>query len=107
MSRDNITNIVIIACAVLLTLKIESCFHRNRPDSYFKEKLADKETEIKEIRTDRDIIRGKYDSLIALDRRKDTVLIRDFRTNTIKYEKIPVDIRNLNNEDLRRAIYGY
>lgn len=107
LSQSNLTLLLLVGCAVLLTLQIESLFHRNRPDSYYKEKLSDKEQQIKEVIAERDKARADYDSAIRVEQKKDTVLIEKYN-NLIKYEKeIPARVRNLSNEDLRRAINDF
>ena len=102
-----LNTILLIAVSVLLTLQISSMFRSNKPNSYYKEKLADKEAEIKEVKQDRDLYRTKTDSLLALLRQSDTVLIREYKTNTIKYEKISPTVDAFNNDELRRAIFNY
>ena len=107
LSQSNLTLLLLVGCAALLTLQVESCFHRNRPDSYYKEKLADKEKQIQEVIAERDKARSEYDSAIRVEQKKDTVLIEKYN-NLIKYEKeIPARVRNLSNEDLRRAINSF
>lgn len=96
-----------VGIAILLTLQVESCFHNRKPNSEYKKEIADKEKQIQEVVKDRDVIRGKYDSVIALLVEKDTVLIREYKTNTIKYEKIPFTVGNYSNDELRRAFTGY
>jgi hypothetical protein len=63
--------------------------------------------EIQSIRAEREDTRRRYDSIILIQMQKDTVLIREYKTNTIKYEKIPVTVGNFSNDELRRAIYNY
>lgn len=89
--------------AVLLTLQIEGCFHNRKPNSEYKKEIADKDKQIQQIGIDRDALRGKYDSVIRLLTLKDTVLIREYKTNTVKYEKIPIYINSLNKDSLRAA----
>ena len=104
LSQNNLTLLLLVGCAVLLTLQVESCFHRNRPDSYYKEKLADKEQQIKEVIAERDKARADYDSAIRVEQKKDTVLIEKYN-NLIKYEKeIPARINSLDKQALHRAI---
>jgi outer membrane murein-binding lipoprotein Lpp len=107
MKNISLNTILLIGVAVLLTLQIEGCFHNSKPDSEYKKQIAEKDKQIEQVSTERNDMRQKYDSVISLLTKKDTVLIREYKTNTIKYEKIPDNIRNLSNEDLRRAITGY
>jgi FlaG/FlaF family flagellin (archaellin) len=103
-----LNTILLIAIAVLLTLQIQSWFGRSgKPNSYYKEKIADMDKEIQSIRSEREDTRRRYDSIILIQMQKDTVLIREYKTNTIKYEKIPVTVSNYSNDELRRAIYNY
>jgi hypothetical protein len=103
-----LNTILLIGIAVLLTLQIQSCFGGGgKPNSYYKEKIADMDKEIENIRSEREETRRRYDSIILIQMQKDTVLIREYKTNTIKYEKIPVTVGNFSNDELRRAIYNY
>jgi hypothetical protein len=105
--KANITTLLFIVVAILLTLQVESCFHNSKPNSEYKKEIADKDKQIEDVTKDRDVARGKYDSVIHLLTLKDTVLIKEFHNNTVKYEKIPDNIRNLSNEDLRRSVWAY
>jgi len=107
MKGINITTILLIAVAVLITLQIESCFHNRKPDKEYKKEISDKDKQIEQIGVERDIFRDKYDSVITLLTKKDTVLVREYKTNTIKYEKIPVTVNSFTNDELRRAITNY
>jgi hypothetical protein len=101
------TTLLWVAIAVLLTLQVEGCLHNSKPDSAYKKEIAAKDKEIEKAGQERDVMRRRADSLIVLLMAKDTVLVREYKTNTVKYEKIPVIVGNLSNDELRRAVSNY
>lgn len=105
--QSNTNLLLLVATAVLLTLQISSCFKSSRPESYYKEKISDLNSQIENIRAERDGYRDRYENVISEARARDTVLIKSYFYNQKKYEKIPVYIDNLSDDELRRAITDY
>lgn len=68
-------------------------------------KALEKVIEAKE--SERDIYRAWKDETVALLQKRDSALKTEYKTTVVKYEKIPANIRNLSNEELRRAVENY
>lgn len=101
--RDNIVTLLFVFIAVLLTLQIKGCKEKADTTKQYKEKIKEVKDQQEQAVKDRDEVRAKYDSLLAIDRRRDTLLIERYKTNTIKYEAIPIYISNLDRDSLRAA----
>lgn len=78
------------------------------------QQIQDKSGEIKALQqvieskeSERDIYRAWKDETVSLLQKRDSVLKTEYKTTVIKYAKIPDNIRNLNNEELRRAVENY
>lgn len=93
--------------SVLATLQVTSCFDRRKPSSLYKEQIEQKDKRIEELGNDRDRYRTRYDSIIAVQKTKDTVIIREIKNNTIKYEQVRDRVNSLSNDELRRAITDF
>ena len=104
--RDNIVTLLFVFIAVLLTLQIRGCKEKSDTTKQYKEKIDAVKQQQEQAVKDRNEVRAKYDSLLAIDRRRDTLLIQRYNTNTIKYEAIPVYINNLDRDSLRAAAIG-
>lgn len=105
--KINLQNILIIAVVILATLQVQGLFRSSKPvqDRTGEIKALEKVIEAKE--SERDIYRAWKDEAIALLQKRDSVLKTEYKTTVIKYEKISGNIRNLSNEELRRAVINY
>jgi hypothetical protein len=106
--RENLNDFLLLSLAVLVTLQVRSCFDNKQPNNELYEyKLQESEKAIKKAEQEREMYRSRYDSVIAVAKEKDTVLIREIKTNTVKYEQVPVRVNNYSNDELRRAVTEY
>lgn len=69
--------------------------------------LASKDKEIERIKEDAKKWEDHYNNDIAESKRVDSLLIQRSKVNTIKYAQVPVNVANLNNEELRAAVWDY
>jgi hypothetical protein len=110
LSKENIITLLIVFCAVLLTLQIRSWFGKSgKPEQmirneerikYLEEKrLADSVSFHKEI--------AWYDSLLAVEMSKDKELQIKYVPLKKAYDKIPVVVNDFGREQLRRAITDF
>lgn len=104
MINISISWIILIVIAVILCLML---FRK-------KETVIDRTGEIKalekvseSIARERDIYREWKDELNAELEKKDSLLQTQVKQTIIKYEKIPVTVRNYSNDELRRAVENY
>ena len=101
MKRETILWIVL---AALVTILVMTMFRCNPGVKDYSKQYHDLQDSLRQqLSEDRDYWRGKYDSVLVIANKRDTMLIRDYRTNTIKYEKIPTTVNSLNDDELRRA----
>ena len=100
----SVNDMVLIAVAVLCGFMLSRLFPPKQQKNYSKEYHALQDSVRVQVGRDRDYWRGKYDSVIAVATKKDTMLIREYRTNTIKYEKIPNTVNSFSDDELRRAV---
>ena len=105
--KINLQNILIIAVVILATLQVQGLFRSSKPvqDRSGEIKALEKVIEAKE--SERDIYRAWKDETVALLQKRDSALKTEYKTTVVKYEKIPANIRNLSNEELRRAVESY
>ena len=95
MIKQNLTTILIVIVAVLMTAIIMStCSKSPKP--------IDNREEIKLVREERDYYRGKYDSVISQARERDTLLIMQTIQQKTNYEKIRPTVESYNNNELLR-----
>jgi len=102
----NKTTILLIAVAVLLTLQISSMF-RKSPAKPTDEVIKAKDELIKFIQEERQQDRVMYDSTIAALLRQDNQKVIEYKTTKVIYEKIPVRVNALSDDELRRAVEEY
>lgn len=102
-----LNTILLIAVAVLLTLQIQSWFGRgSRPNDYYKEKIADKDSIISERQK---LIDQKEEELLRRDERisqleqRDSVLISNYLKNQTVYKKIDAQLKDIPNRISRIA----
>jgi len=107
MKQISLTNILIVAVIILATLQVQALFRGSKQvqDRTGEIKALEKVIEAKE--SERDIYRAWKDEAVSLLQKRDSVLKTEYKTTVVKYEKIPANIRNLNNEELRRAVENY
>lgn len=115
--KANITTILIIAVAVLITILVVGMFRKTPVDSLYKERIADKEA----------IIKAKDETIVVLaqanedkDRsiesheRTDSLLAIALTNNKPKYiandkklQDVSHSVANLDKEQLRRELSGF
>jgi len=107
MKQISLTNILIVAVIILATLQVQALFRGSKQvqDRTGEIQALQKVIEAKE--NERDIYRAWKDEAISLLQKKDSILSTQVKTSIKQYEKIPANIRNLNNEELRRAVENY
>ncbi len=109
MTKDKIYKALLIVLGLLIVILLAGIFFRKpMPDnSLVKELVKAKDSEIQSITRERDIYRQWKDEARNELLKKDSLLNTKFKTTVINYEKIPSNVRNLTNEELRRAVYSY
>lgn len=103
--RDVIIGVIAIA-AIILIISLATAY-KNRVDDSYKEQLKAKDETIQAVRQERDTYRKWKDEAIVLLREKDSMLQTRYKTNTIRYEKIPVTISNYSDDELRSAVENF
>lgn len=96
--------LLIIAVGILLFVGFSK---GNRPDDLYKDLIEAKEREIDAVIRERDTYRAWKDAEVAENARVDSLLKEKLKTTIIKYENIPVNVRNYNRDELRRAVKEY
>lgn len=106
----NITTIMLIASAVLVTLQIKSCFDK----SPINERAIRNEMKLEALEEKR-----KYDSLVWVEKlkakdveiealkQKDTVFVQKIIQSNDRIKQIPVVVSGFDKSELRRAITNY
>lgn len=110
MKTLNLTTILLIGIAVLLTLQLKSCFEPSKVDREVIEaqvKMEQYEKELPQIRAELDAIYSRYDSLLIASLNREQSL--EERKTPIRYaiKQVPVIVGNLDREQLRWAYAGY
>jgi len=103
----NITSILLIAMAVLVTLQLKSCLDGGKKAPDISGEIKAKDDLIKMIMQEREQDRRLFDSTISLLKQQDEGKIKEYKTTVIKYEKIVPTVTNLNREELRRAVTDF
>jgi len=96
---------ILVFAAVIIAFTFLS-----RPSSSgidYKELIKAKDETIQAVIRERDVYRQWKDDAINELNKKDSVLQLKIKTNTVRYEKIPVTVSNLSDEELRRAVEEY
>lgn len=82
-------------------------FKRNNNGIDYKELLKAKDETIQAVTRERDVYRQWKDDAINELQKKDSVLQLKIKTNTMRYEKIPVTVSNYSDDELRSAVENY
>lgn len=98
-------NIILGILVVIVGILIFGLF-RKQPDSNL-ELIKAKDETIKAVTSERDVYRKWKDDEVREGQKKDSLLQLRYKTNTIRYEKIPVIISNLSDDELRSAVENY
>jgi hypothetical protein len=98
--KENITSVLLIIVAVLVTLQISSMFRRAPAP-------VDNREEIKAVQAERDYYRGKFDSVISAGKQRDTVWIKETVQLKTQYEKIRPTVESYSSNELLRRANGW
>ena len=100
---------LIIACIFVFAAVIIGLTFLSRRNSGidYRELIKAKDETIQAERQVREAERKFNDFLISELKAKDSVLQIRVKTNTIRYEKIPVTVSNLSDDELRSAVENY
>lgn len=78
-----------------------------KPDIDYREIIKAKDETIQAVIRERDTYRQWKDDVIEELNKKDSALQAKVKTNIIRYEKIPVTVSNLSDDELRSAVENY
>jgi len=95
---------ILFFAVVIITVTLLS---RVKPGIDYKELIKAKDETIQAVIREKDAYRKWKDEAIQDLNEKDSLLQLKVKTNTIRYEKIPVTISNLSDDELRRAVEEY
>jgi hypothetical protein len=108
MKGNNLNTILLIAVAVLLTLQVSSWFRGgNKMNDYYKEKIADKDKQIDDVKKELVDARRWKDSITDLLMKRDTVLVTKLISNDKKQQNIITVVRDASKDELRRFVTDY
>lgn len=95
-------NIILIILVVIAGILIYGLFNKKQDSSL--ELIKSKDETIKAVTSERDVYRKWKDDEVKEGQKKDSLLQLRYKTNTIRYEKIPVIVGNFSDDELRRAV---
>lgn len=108
MTKAQIIKYSILGVFVLGGLFILFTFiNKKKSGVDYKELIKAKDETIQAVIRERDTFRQWKDDAINELKEKDSLLQLKIKTNTVRYEKIPVTVSNLSDEELRRAVEEY
>lgn len=81
--------------------------YRKTPYVDYKELIKAKDETIQAVIRERDTYRQWKDDIINELQKMDSILQTRIKTNTVRYEKIPVTVSNLSDEELRSAVENF
>ena len=103
--KYSILGVIGIAAIILIISLLTS--YRNKGDDSYKELIKAKDETIQAVIRERDAYRQWKDEKIEELQKMDSMLQTKVKTNTVRYEKIPVTVSNLSDDELRRAVENY
>lgn len=103
--KYSILGVIAIAAVILVISLLTS--YRDKGDDHYKELVKAKDETIQAVIRERDTYRQWKDDAIDELHKKDSVLQLKIKTNTVRYEKIPVTVGNLSDDELRSAVENY
>lgn len=99
---------IFLGCLVVATaIIIFTFFRRNKSESNYEDLIKAKDETIQAVIRERDVYRQWKDDAINELHKADSMLQIKYKTNVVKYEKIPVTISNLSDEELRSAVENF
>jgi hypothetical protein len=110
MKGINLNTILLIAIAVFITLQLKSCFSKShKPEQMVRNEERIKYLEQERIKDSINYVEvmAMYDSLIVISKQKSIILSTQYTSIKKRLNEIPIIIGNLNNEDLRRAVWEF
>lgn len=103
--KYSILGVIAIAAIILVISLLTS--YRDKGDDSYKELIRAKDETIQAVARERDTYRQWKDDAIQELQTKDSLLQIKVKTNTVRYEKIPVTVGNYSDDELRRAVEEY
>lgn len=97
---------VIAIAAIILIISLLTAY-KNKSDSSYKELIKAKDEVIQATIREMNTYRQWKDEAINELNKKDSMLQLKYKTNTVRYEKIPVIISNYSDDELKRAVEDY
>ncbi len=110
MNKIGIKDIFMVAAMVLATLMISSLLRKSPPnvDAEMRKVEAEHFKQLRNLDSLLTVEKLKAkDLVIAALQQKDTVIIQKINSSNDRIKNIPATVRNLSNEDLRRAINDF
>lgn len=98
-------NIILVGLIAIVVILLFGMF-RKKPDSDL-ELIKAKDETIKAVTSERDVYRKWKDDEVREGQKKDSLLQLRYKTNAIRYEKIPVIVGNYSDDELKRAIEDF
>ena len=95
---------ILVFAAIIIAITFLS---RPKTGIDYKELLKAKDEVIQSVIRERDVYRQWKDDAINELQKKDSVLQLKIKTNTVRYEKIPVTVSNYSDDELKRAVEDY
>lgn len=95
---------ILLGAAVIIFITF---FNKSKDGIDYKELIKAKDETIQAVARERDAYREMKDEAIKALQEKDSLLQLRVKTNTIRYEKIPVMVGNLSDDELRSAIENF
>lgn len=102
----NITTILLIAMAVLVTLQLKSCFDGGKKPPDISGEIKAKDDLIEMITNDRDYHRNRADSAISVLVTQDNSKVKEIQTIIYERDKVPDRVRSLSRDSLYATAIG-
>lgn len=96
--------LLVIAIIYIIVKAFGAGKSTSREDRLLEMLLAEKDSAISRERTDRIAEGIRHDKEKAEFRARDSISQLRSTTNTIRYERVPINVRNLDHDELRSAV---
>jgi len=102
--KEKIFAVIIFIVAVVASTFLVTLLSKKKQPDNIDVLINAKQEIINGLIRERDTYRQWKDETVSTLKRKDSVFVIQYKTNTIKYEKIPVAVGNYSYDELRLAV---
>jgi len=105
--RNKIFIGILVVAGIIVGFFVSTIFKKKPQKSNYDLLIEAKQETINLLKSQLETERNYKDEIVKLMEKQDSVFVVQYKTNTIKYEKIPVTVANFSDDELRSAVENF